>query len=272
MLTWFTFICSLLADFISIIMFTSRVFYIIIRLKKSIYKKKLLILLFRYIKFIIIIKLIKVMAKIKQGIFGAISGKIGNLVGSSWKGIAVMKIKAASVSNPKTSGQVAQRSNFKNAVKFASEILSPIIIPLWNRFSVQMSGFNSFVQSNISNFTTPMPNIPANLIMSTGKIGATTINSITASSITNHVDFTWTDDSGSENKLSTDVAYLLAINVSSGVIMGAYSGDTRSSGGSSIPNAIAPAIGESVWGYIAFRRADGTMVSNSSSLYFHVVA
>ena len=270
MLTWFTFICSLLADFISIIMFLTRVFYMIFRLKKSIYKKKLLILLFRYIKFLIIINLLKIMAKIKQGIFGAISGKIGNLVGSSWKGIAIMKIKAASVSNPKTAGQVAQRTNFKNAVQFASIILSAIIIPLWNRFSVQMSGFNAFVQKNVGLFALSIPSPLSSLIISMGKIGATVISGVIATTANKSIQVSWNDDSGSENRLTSDFAYMVVINEEQMTVQGFDTQTSRYNFSLTCVMDNQPLSGEHLSVYLSFRRTDGTMVSNSSYFRFAV--
>jgi len=49
------------------------------------------------------------MAKLKQGIFGPISGKLGNLVGSTWLGIPYLKKRTVKVKNPKRSP--AQQAN-----------------------------------------------------------------------------------------------------------------------------------------------------------------
>ena len=50
------------------------------------------------------------MGKISQGILGGVSGKVGNVVGGSWKGIDYLKIMPASVANPQTPAQMDQRS------------------------------------------------------------------------------------------------------------------------------------------------------------------
>ena len=52
------------------------------------------------------------MGKIDLGILGSFSGKVGNVVGGKWKGISYMRAKATSVSNPRTDGQMSQRSKF----------------------------------------------------------------------------------------------------------------------------------------------------------------
>ncbi len=55
------------------------------------------------------------MGKIKQGILGGFSGKVGTVVGSSWKGVAYMRGKAEHVNNPQTAGQLAQRAKMELA-------------------------------------------------------------------------------------------------------------------------------------------------------------
>ncbi len=42
------------------------------------------------------------MSTIKQGISGGFSGKTGTVIGSSWKGIAVMRGIAPSIAQPNT--------------------------------------------------------------------------------------------------------------------------------------------------------------------------
>jgi hypothetical protein len=89
------------------------------------------------------------MGVIKRGILGGFRGKVANVIGSSWKGIAVIKAMPLSVANPKTAGQVAQRTKMTNIVAFAKIILVNIIKPLNDRFASGESGFNLFVKRNI---------------------------------------------------------------------------------------------------------------------------
>ncbi|WP_316812699.1 DUF6266 family protein [Pedobacter heparinus] len=50
------------------------------------------------------------MAKYKQGILGPFSGKIGNVVGASWKGISYFRSLAEPSNKPATEAQLAQRN------------------------------------------------------------------------------------------------------------------------------------------------------------------
>jgi hypothetical protein len=108
------------------------------------------------------------MGIIKQGILGGFSGKVANIIGTSWKGIAVIKSMPLSVSNPQTVGQVAQRTAMSRIVAFCGLILGNVIKPLMDRFAVRMSGFNSFVQSNIAYFDAVVPSDSYGMKIATG--------------------------------------------------------------------------------------------------------
>lgn len=101
------------------------------------------------------------MGVIKQGIMGGFSGKVGGIVGSSWKGIAVIKAMPLSVSQPNTTKQINAKNKFANTVNVATEILVDVIKPLLDRTAVKMSGYNAFMQINKGCFNqTGMTNYP----------------------------------------------------------------------------------------------------------------
>ena len=58
------------------------------------------------------------MGKINQGILGGFSGKVGTVVGSTWKSINYMRALAVSVHNPNTVKQQCQRGKFRTAAHF----------------------------------------------------------------------------------------------------------------------------------------------------------
>jgi hypothetical protein len=204
-----------------------------------------------------------VMGVIKRGILGGFSGKVGSITGTSWKGIEVMKSRPLSVANPRTAGQVAQRTKLSNVVAFATAINADVIKPLWDRFAVKASGYNDFVSANIALFATEFPSPLQNLVMSRGKMQATPIGNITCSAGDLLATISWVDDSGEGFKLATDVPYVVIAQLGEGLVIGATAPVQRSSGSIdiSLPSAI---IGDQLAVYLAFRRADGTIVSNSS--------
>ena len=62
------------------------------------------------------------MGKINQGILGGFNGKVGSVIGASWKGISYMRGIAQSIKNPKTEAQVMQRDYFAHMAQMASQL------------------------------------------------------------------------------------------------------------------------------------------------------
>ena len=89
------------------------------------------------------------MAIIKRGILGGFSNKIGNVVGTSWKGISVMRSLPQSVHNPRTVLQTRQRRKFATVSAIGSSILDLIIKPYWDPIAIRMSGYNKFVSETL---------------------------------------------------------------------------------------------------------------------------
>ena len=91
------------------------------------------------------------MGKYNQGILGPFSGKVGSVVGSSWKGVNYIKsLPGPNASN--TEAQQKQRSRFKSVVSLASSLMSSLIRPVWNLVGGKMTGYNLFVKTNMPAF------------------------------------------------------------------------------------------------------------------------
>lgn len=204
------------------------------------------------------------MGKLVGGPFGQMSGKTGDLIGSSWKGIATVKRYQPKVANPQTAGQVAQRGKMANIVAFAQVILAGIIKPLWDRFQSGQSGFNAFVSRNISLFVSALPSDFGNLVISSGKMAATSILGVTSASGDSDVTITWVNDSGQGFKLATDKAYVVIISEGTGAVKGFATGVARSAGTLTVALDDSLMPGDTLHCYLAFLRADGTVVSVNS--------
>jgi len=204
------------------------------------------------------------MGVIKRGILGGFSNKVANVVGSSWKGIAYMRAMPLSVANPRTAGQVNQRTRFGTISAFASGIVGGWIQPLWNRFAVQASGFNDFVRVNIDYVANNGIIAYADLKMSSGKlINVTNIAIVGAITAGNSgSDIEWVDNTGQGNALATDDVYAVGYNV--GQDKWSTVGVEQRDESSVRVNFEDPyESGDVVYFWIATRRADGTIVSNS---------
>lgn len=205
------------------------------------------------------------MAVIKRGILGGFSNKIGNVVGTSWKGIAVMKSLPLSVANPRTTGQVNQRTNFAGISKIGSVLLATIVKPLWDRFAQEESGYNAFVRANIGTMQDGVIFLAEQFKISEGKMAAVNPSTASLNNTTNNAVITWSTALPDAFAAASDKVYV--------VITGGSAEDTRGYATSAVRSAGTvtvvypydpPATG--LVGYLAFARADGTVVSDTGTL------
>jgi len=66
------------------------------------------------------------MAKITQGILGPVSGKVGNVVGGSWKGVDYVRGYIIPA-NPKSTAQMQNRDKFGEIVRLSKAMLSSLL-------------------------------------------------------------------------------------------------------------------------------------------------
>lgn len=209
------------------------------------------------------------MAVIKQGILGGIQNKIGNIVGTSWKGIAVLKSLPVTVANPRTAAQVSQRDRFKNVVIFATAILGQVIKPLWDRFAQRQSGYNAFISKNIEHFDNSGLISPQDLVISTGKMDKTDIATADGIAVDEEVTITWLNDAGQGFKQATDTAFVVIAKPDGTEVSGYNTLVQRSALGLSVSKKLT--VGQTYYVWLAFRRQDGTIVSDTSYKTFVAV-
>jgi hypothetical protein len=208
------------------------------------------------------------MGVIKRGILGGFSGKVANVVGTSWKGIAVMKSLPLSVANPNTLAQQTQRIALSEAVACGQDVTIEVIRALNNRWAGQMSGFNSFVSRATPKFKSGNDLAPYVKMFSEGTyvapegvdaiivdVPGMPTKLITLANLTNYAAFA-----------STDKAYLICNNttantwetVASGVLMDVT------------PFGFVPSgeVGDAHDYYLSIVKADGTIVSDCIGVRF----
>jgi hypothetical protein len=78
---------------------------------------------------------------------GSIKGKVGQFVGSSWKGIDYIKTFTPP-SNPRTEGQVAIRDVFQHVASIAKAIYAGVLKPYTFPVPQKMTAYNKMVQIN----------------------------------------------------------------------------------------------------------------------------
>jgi len=204
------------------------------------------------------------MAVIKQGILGGFSGSIANVVGSSWKGIAVIKAKPLSVANPKTAAQTTNRNQFSETVAFAVAVLVSTIKPLLDRIAVKMSGYNFFVQLNKSLFDSTGLITPADLVISQATVEPISTFAGVTDVGNDNIDFTWSDNTGTGDSLATDELYGCIYNATKNEAISIPPGTSRDTELLEVDTPVDWDDADIKHLYSAFRRSDGSRASNTS--------
>lgn len=124
------------------------------------------------------------MGRLDKGLLGGYTGKLGTTVGSTWKGINVVRTYQPNVANPRSDKQVAHRSLFSQVTEIGSLLLADVIKPLWDRNAKQMSGYNAFIQANMLASAKTKKLTPERFVLSNGRIGSVPLSlQITSSTL-----------------------------------------------------------------------------------------
>jgi hypothetical protein len=204
------------------------------------------------------------MSKLTSGILGPLKGKIGGVVGSTWKGIPVLKTKPASVANPRTSAQVTQRNAFSAVVALARLILVSIIKPLNDRFAQGQSGFNQFVSRNIGNWDGNLLMTPEDIEIARGVLQPIDDLAAVQGATIQEIVLTWTDNTGDGDALATDEVYVMVLNADNMKGEGFSNVNMRDDGTATITLDGTVSDGDEMHVYVAMKRADNTKVSSTS--------
>ena len=202
------------------------------------------------------------MGIIKKGILGGFSGKVGNVVGASWKGIDYIRSLPASVRNPRTPRQVKQRTKFSLVQGFLTS-MTPFIRIGFKNYAGGQSAMNAALAYNIQNGVkgegADIDLDYPNLLVSRGSLFSTTDTTLDVEY--GEVTFAWEADF-TGNGSDDDSVLMLMFNPTKGDAMYIDKGLTRSQGESYVT---VPRVwqGDTIECYIAFVSVDGKEVSNS---------
>jgi hypothetical protein len=203
------------------------------------------------------------MGTIKKGILGGFSGKVGTVVGGSWKGIAYMRSLPQKVKNPRTEGQVSQRSKFALTMYYLKP-MTAFLRTGWKLYAHRQSPINAAMSYALANAVTgayPDYEIdPSKVLVSRGSL-ATAVNA-NANDVGGSIDISWDDNSNVSNAKQTDKALVAIVNPTKGEAVTITAGEERMTG---YQNTVIPAdwSGDEVQVYLGFISEDGKEVSNS---------
>jgi hypothetical protein len=204
------------------------------------------------------------MGKINQGILGGVSGQVGNVIGGTWKGIDYLFIKPSSVANPRTEGQVDQRSKFSTVLRFLQPMTDFLRVG-FKLYANQMTQFSAAMSYNLNNAVTGVyPNFMidyASALVTRGNLTGAANGAATSPSA-GSVVVTWTDNSGNGSAQTTDKALIVLLNTTRGEAVFTTAGPLRSDASATIP-VPSEYSGEDVEVFLGFVSDAGTKVANS---------
>lgn len=210
------------------------------------------------------------MAILKQGILGGFSGKVGPVVGFTWRGKQVIRAKATSVRNPRTPAQLEQRAKFTLVGRFV-RANTPYL-----RVGFAGSGGISPVNAAMSRtIREAVTGAYPNFTLDWGKVrvaqgalepaGGPSVT-LSGSKFTFDIKSTTTG-----NGLPTDRMMPLLYNETKGESIYNVAGEARSVGSDSL-SAPSEWKGDKVHAYLAMATQEGDTVSNSVYLGEHIVS
>jgi len=203
------------------------------------------------------------MGKYEKGVLGSFHGRVGTVVGSSWKGIQVMKSKSGKRTGKPTQKQVIQQARFAFMGKFISP-LAKLLDLTFNAAGVQMSGINLAFRYNYRNALTGT--YPAfgldysKVLVSKGDL-MNAIDPSAESGSGGQVIFNWTDNSGLAQANATDRSILVVYSPENNRALYISNGPVRNAGTGSIHAGIFS--GSTVETWLAFISEDGNAVASS---------
>lgn len=206
------------------------------------------------------------MGRLTKGINGGITGKVGSVVGAYWRDIYYIRSLPSKVNNPRTEGQVKQRSKFSVTMEFLSAI-TPFIRIGYKEYSTgRQTAFNAATSYNIKNATIEKNDEIeldfSKVLVSRGSL--CTAFGIKGEIINGQLQFTW-DATLKENARSNDMVMLLAYNSTKKEAIYNFCVAQRShrTAHMQLPSTWAD---DAIHSYISFRSADGELVSESVSV------
>lgn len=203
------------------------------------------------------------MGTIKQGVLGGFSGKVGTVIGASWKGTAYMRGQATHVKNPHTAAQIAQRTKMEFARNFlqpAAEFINIGFKDVAKHQSPLNYAASQMMRNAITGDYPDYSPIYSQLKWSHGLLTPPVVETVYANY--NGIDFLWQDNSGSGNAKADDISMVVVCNAEKKEVRCFMNGFTRATQSThcEFPEEW---VGDHIHVYITMRSADGKLISNS---------
>lgn len=206
------------------------------------------------------------MGKIKRGILGGFTGRVGTVVGSTWKDVSYMRALALSVNNPRTQKQQAQRGKLSVSMAFL-RVIVPYVRVGYRTLARQCTAFNaamSYIMRNAICGNAPQLEVDyERALVARGTLMP--VFNATATLADGKLTFAWKDNSFMGDALPGDLAMPLVFNKKRGKALYDFDAATRADATLQLelPEGWAD---EPLAVYLAFQSEDQARVANSVCL------
>lgn len=217
------------------------------------------------------------MSVVQNPLIGRAKQKLGGTVFTTWKGINVIKGKPLSVANPRTDGQLMQRSAMTQIVAYGRAWSAALNLGFKEQ-AFQKSAFNAFVGYNLRNaFNYAAPPaatpVPADILLAQGTISPTPYTSNNPSAAAGFATLTWVADNLLPGQSNADTARVAFLNLDTNT---AYVSPTTALRSAETINAAWPVgafeAGNAIAIYLFFYNSTNRKASDSVYLLENVVA
>ena len=204
------------------------------------------------------------MATYGKGINGPIKGKVGSVIGSSWKGISYIKSLPISKKNENLSAaQIGQREKFKILGRFI-KVLTAVISLGFNKNLPGDTGYNNafaYALKNALDTTTSPFSIRYSKVLITRGEYPNDDNLLVVPGLPGKLLFNWANITGLGAAKANDKVVLVAYSSLQNAMTFNSDAAIRSDGTASLD--LDDFKGQMVETYISFLKADGSDISSS---------
>ena len=203
------------------------------------------------------------MGTISKGILGGFSGKVGQVVGATWRGVTYMRSIGGKRTGPPTQAQLEQQEKFRLMVAFLRPFASLLSIG-FKGYANQQTGVNAAVSYNLQNAvlgsSSPYNIDFGRILLSRGDLPG--VSGGTAEPLAGgKVKFTWQNNTGIGTAKATDRCIPVVWGGEYNEAIFLIGGTSRDSQEMTLD--CPSLINETVQTWLAFISADGRKVSTS---------
>ena len=202
------------------------------------------------------------MAKFINGANGTFSGKVGSVIGASWRGIHYLRGLAKKTKIPPTEAQVAQRLRFALITKFLSPLLGIVAVRFRNLRRLTAAQFSMAVKRNIEQaIIGAAPDFELDFSAITLSEGGLYIPLTSALEVAEgSIALSWDPAPNQFGGASNDVAYIVVYNAERQLFITTETPATRANG-SAVVDVPALFAGQQGHAWMFFASHDGKKVS-----------